>query len=432
VRVVAEDAVARRTRLYPVLLVIAVLAAVLMGRRETTTPGIWTVHVGETPLALATAERSSRVFVANSNGQSVSMLDARTGTMLATLPLGGVPIAIALDETRGRVFTLNACAPMSQAHPEQRCLGLPSSVSVLDLRGILRGTVAVGNGAIALAVDEHAGRVLVANAADGTLAVLNADGRVLRTVDVGGSPVALAVDARTGHAFLTSVDRFGRGSRVSMVDSRTGTILRTIVVGHVVSNIVCDARAGRVLVSGENGLRLLDTRTGQILRHIAAGVPLTIDEGTGRALIAHQGQMWLLAMRDGAFVRPVDDHGILRTLAIDRVAVDETAGRFYVAAHSVVKQHGTPTTIGQIVVLDARSGRVLHTLSLAVPVSNVAMDTAAHRLFLVNSGTVARSPGRDGGPQLVAWMRRVLPWVPFPAHSPAATGTVTVVDTTRL
>jgi YVTN family beta-propeller protein len=433
VRAVARATPAGRRYRVPVVLLVALLTVVGIVRREATTPESWTVGVGSDPVAVAVAPRSGRVVVANSGDQTVSILDARSGSVLATVPLGHAPTAIALDEAHSRAFTLNSSVISGTILP-QGCQGAPGSVSVLDLpSATLLGTTRVGPGAGVIAVDDHTGHVFVANPDDDTLSILDSrTGYVRRTLDVGGPPLALAVDTRlhrVGLSIAASV------SQARLLDSGTGAFLRTIAVGRFVfvGAVLSDARAGRLLLSSTRGLYLLDAGTGQTLLILKeGGLPLAVDERDGRALIAgRQGHLRLVATHDGALVGPIDDHGALRTLSIDAVAVDEAAGRFYVAAHGALTQAGTSTK--RLVVLEGRSGRVLRTLALHEAPVALAVDAAAHRAFIVNSGTSEAPAGRDGGRQITTWLRHTMPWLPLPANPPApATGTVTVLDTSDL
>lgn len=69
------------------------------------------------PTALAVDERLGRVFVAcldhdNVHGLgigagAVSVLDATSGALLTTLPVGIGPLAVAVDDSTQRVFVLN-------------------------------------------------------------------------------------------------------------------------------------------------------------------------------------------------------------------------------------------------------------------------------------------------------------------------------------
>src|SRR5438067_4004534 len=133
----------RWARVVGVTLPVVVVAQALTVHSVPTPPVVRTVAVGLGPSAVAVAEDSGRVFVANYNDGSVSVLDARSGDFLRTVPVGTAPDALAVDERTGRVFVANLS---------------DDSVSVLDAHsGDLLRTTAVGQGPTALAVDERAG-----------------------------------------------------------------------------------------------------------------------------------------------------------------------------------------------------------------------------------------------------------------------------------
>ena len=80
----------------------------------------------------------------------------------------------------------------------------------------------------ALAVDPRSGHVFVANSADNTVTMLDArTGRVLRTTVVGSAPEQLQVNPHTAHAFVLSAD----DGSVSVLDTRSGAVLRTLRLG---------------------------------------------------------------------------------------------------------------------------------------------------------------------------------------------------------
>ncbi len=188
------------------------------------------VRVGIDPFALAVDGQTRRVFVVNNGSSygrhahqgSVSVLDAATGSMRPTIPLGlltkagsgGTPLtpqSIAVDERSGRVFVISAgvldavtSAPLGRGW-----------VNVLDgVTGRVLNRSTVGVAPAAIAVDAASGRVFVVNNGDATMSVLDgATGRVLRTVAVGTPyPQAAAIDTRTGHVFVASAggERAGR------------------------------------------------------------------------------------------------------------------------------------------------------------------------------------------------------------------------------
>lgn len=88
---------------------------------------------------------------------------------------------------------------------------------------------------------------MVLNWGDGTASVLDTRrGTVLRTVHAGISPQAAAVDKRTGDAYIIANGN-GYGV-VAVLDAESGMLRRTVQVGERPVTIAVDARAGRVLV----------------------------------------------------------------------------------------------------------------------------------------------------------------------------------------
>jgi len=181
------------------------------------------------PCIGAVDERARHVFFAvnvpNAPAGMVVMLDARSGTVLRRTPIPGFPYAVAIDPRARHLFV---AAPIPG-----RADGM---VRILDTTtGRLTGSVAVGGVPLELAVDARTERVYVLETAgvrhglaalvpqafappwpDNTLSVLDArSGALLRTVEVGTMPRAIAIDDRTGHAFVASV----RARTVGIIDA---------------------------------------------------------------------------------------------------------------------------------------------------------------------------------------------------------------------
>ncbi len=175
------------------------------------------------PGKLAVDETTGRAFVlttdVTTNRGTVVVVDTRSGRLLRSTPLPGMPAAMATDARTGHVFvTTQGSAPraIGVASVALRPVGL-GRVAMLDARtGALLRLIGVGVAPGAVAVDGRSGRVFVANAGPvdrlgnasepGTVSVLDArSGAVLRTVTVGLDPDSIAVDERAGRAFVVSV-----------------------------------------------------------------------------------------------------------------------------------------------------------------------------------------------------------------------------------
>jgi len=224
------------------------------------------------------------------------------GTIGGSYQDGGV----AVDERTGLTFigTLSAN-------------GMSNAVHVLDVRtGALLRTVTVGSRIhppTAAAVDERTGRVFVAMGTANSVGVLDArSGAVLRSIPVGPSPMALAVDARLGHVFVVnygpadaSRSPLGNGN-VSMLDATSGRVLGTVAVGEAPRAVAVDQRDGRVFVLNgghsdgaervidPGSVSVLDARTGRVVRTVRVGdlpVAVAVDEQRGRAFVATYGHV---------------------------------------------------------------------------------------------------------------------------------------------
>jgi YVTN family beta-propeller protein len=80
-----------------------------------------------------------------------------------------------------------------------------------------------------MAVDEQIARLFITNDADGTVSMLDTrHGTLLRTISVGGFPRQIAVDARAGHVLVLRGDDHGGAAVV--LDARSGAILRIVPI----------------------------------------------------------------------------------------------------------------------------------------------------------------------------------------------------------
>ena len=108
------------------------------------------IATGEMPAALAVDGDRNELYVANYAGASVSIIDARAGTTIATLNVGGHPQAIAVDTAKRLLYVADA---------------QENSVSIIDIQS-------------------H---------------------RVLEKLTLDGPPYALSVDSKTHRAFAATI-----------------------------------------------------------------------------------------------------------------------------------------------------------------------------------------------------------------------------------
>lgn len=405
----------RRAR---ILIALAVPAACVLGigarfvRTSDGDPVLRTVDVGASPWAAAADPAVGRVFVVNrSSGSgafsgssgfgfgagSVTVLDAQTGEAIRSSPVGPDPRAIAVDARAHRVFVTNDDG---------------SSVSVLDARtGLPLATTQVGARPHAVAVDARTGRIFVANTGDRTLSILaGARASVARTLHLAAaSDRAVAVaDSRSGRLFI------GDAQSIAMLDSRTGKIVATTALG-----------ADATPLEGQSA------------------VAMAVDEAAGRLYALTGASLVVLDAANGHLLDTLVIKGRAAALALDnrrhRILIAIAGGTPSPGGYGGYNGYvgyGGPTGSpgvqenGTVQVLDARTRKIIRTFAVGVAPSAIAVDPAAARAFVVDSGGQVRRSDPWGW--IPENMRKHLTFLPGPLQTRTTEGSVTVVDLSRL
>lgn len=259
-------------------------------------------------------------------------------------------------------------------------------------------TIAVGSLPWGVAVDGRSGHALVVNrttdssgmpAGAGTINVVDTRaGSIVRTIDVGPDPRAVAIDGTTGQAFVANDD----DASVTVVDTRSGSVARTIRVGNRPQEVAIDERAGRAFVvnEGDHSVSIVDTRHNAPARTLA--VPTSFDYLQDVAVDARTGHLFVGARGNGvSAVLDLDPrNGTIRhAMTVDgdlnRLAIDASTGRVFVAGSDGLS------------VFDARSGRLLQSFAAGSDVTSVAVDTRSGRVVLTRPG-LTKADGTPLGP----------------------------------
>ena len=227
--------------------------------------------------------RIPRPYDVTTGIEKVAVFDTLSGHLIrqTTLPVHDRGVAAGtvqpvVDAAAGRAFLLVA---HPRYYPEDDRLADHAAL-VFDTRtGRLLGVAPLGPGAAQLAVDGRSGAIFAALYGP------------LRRVMVSDAPGLLA------HPAFIPVT----GSGVRQLDPRTGAVLRTIATGTATTAVAIDSVRGRVYVAnagpvdargryaGPGVVSVLDERTGALLRRftVAAGpLRLAVDERRQRLFVA--------------------------------------------------------------------------------------------------------------------------------------------------
>jgi YVTN family beta-propeller protein len=238
------------------------------------------ISVGAFPAALALSGDGSQLFVANYQGNSLSIVNTSNDTVTFTVPVGGAPDAVL--EIGSTVYVSNLqSGTLSVVNPSNGTAGtpisLPSGTSgqaapsglaaigttmyVEDVRngrvdevntsnGTTTGTVAVGRLPADLSIAGSTG--FATNPGSNSVSVLNltpTPPTLTATTTVGTSPYGIAASSPLGEAFVSN----SGSNNVDVVDSSTNALVGTpVTVGSVPDAVVLTPDGTKTLISNES------------------------------------------------------------------------------------------------------------------------------------------------------------------------------------
>jgi len=302
---------------------------------------------------------------------------------------GTYPSVVAVDQQSGRAFI--GGFDHDEVSPHLWMLtssyGRPVSLHLSARCGLLTE----------LRVDSRRSRVFLAPAEGATGCVLDArSGALLATVSMSNTFLGtgvmmgdLCASERTGHVFVAIFDAGASNdqmrSAIIMFDVSTGRVVQSIPVGRGLGALAIDERTARVF--GVNVLSddvsVLDARSGALLNTTLVSprpLAIAVDERTSHVFVTSNaipaggpggrtGQVDMLNARTGALIHTVQV-GVLPYT----IATDARSGRVFVA------NSGSDS----VSVLDARTGRVLRTVAVGHDPAAIAVDARAGRVFVAN------------------------------------------------
>ncbi len=406
---------------------LALLAPLPPAHVSLGSPGPFTGVFAAPP---AVDERSGGVFVGTQrvvNGRAIGggvvrLFDGRTGTLLHGVRLRDhYPAALAADAALGRLVVVTAgCEPAGGGFG---CASEPAALAVLDARtGRVLHRLAVSPPAPpapsryasgGLAVDERTHRAFLAR--PGSVVSLTLTGRFVATVaPVPGYASAPIIDGSIGRVVVSSsaydpnTERISSG--LSGLDAATGRVLyrvtshgsqRNNTVFQVLGPAVVDTRRHQALAIGANPgmgappvatIYTLDVRRGTVngpvlleprAPYARPGSPLA-DGRTGHTFIGVVNpfsptvpdQVYMLDTATGQVVNRVPVAAAPSYLEPPLLDEDERSGHVFAVGLADAGRSG------HLTLLDAQSGAVLRTETLALTPGVLSVAPQSGRVFI--------------------------------------------------
>ena len=214
--------------------------------------------VGFNPLAIAFSPNGQQAYVANggtgSIAASVTVIDTATGIATATiqLPIHSGPDGIAVSPDGKTIYVADSGSVVT----------FGDTVSVINAAtGTVTGMITVGRVPAGIAFSPDGTTAYVANSQDDTVSVIDvASGTVIDTINVGTSPGSVAVSPDGGTIYV------GTEQGVSVIDTATRTVTATISKPDVFGpfGVVLSPNGQTLYASSDSGLVVINAKTDEV------------------------------------------------------------------------------------------------------------------------------------------------------------------------
>lgn len=266
------------------------------------------------------AAAAGKIFVANEGG-TLSVIDARSYAMLATVPAGNEPHNVQVSPDGKRAWLTTEGEPKAKngghedAHDDQSERGAIWAVDTQTYGVVAKIPVGLHPAHVVLTPD--GGHAYVTNGGENSVSVVDIDaGKVVSTIQVGEFPHGIRISPDGREAYIANL----KGDTVSVVDTATMKEVERLPVGKgpAQTGFTRDGRIAFVSLSGEDRVAIIDTATRKVMRKIPVGMgPIQLYASPdGRLLfVANQGTK----QRPDNTVSVIDlaTHQVIRTLKTD-------------------------------------------------------------------------------------------------------------------
>jgi len=339
------------------------------------------IGAGQQPMAVAVNETTNKAYVVNHNSSSVTVIDGKTRTVIATVKTGAGPEGIAINPLTNRVYVANPG---------------DSSVTVIDgATDTVTATVRAGSYPQALAVNTTTNKIYVVNNYAHSVTVIDGATHATATARVGQGPRGIVANSVTNKIYTANY-----GSKdASEIDGATNAVT-SVPTGRHPWAIALDSRANKVYVVNEDSasVSIIDGATGAA-REVAVGeIPfaVAVNSTINKAyVLTYLGRT--MAVIDGAT-------GFLtKTVTLptqpSAIAVNPKTNQIYIANQKAAS----------VLVLDGKTNAIIATVKAGALPYAMTVDAAANQVYVANfsgeNATVIHGEFVAGAQESNAWPR---------------------------
>jgi PQQ-dependent catabolism-associated beta-propeller protein len=288
----------------------------------------------------ASAAPAALAYVTNEDSRDLSVIDTRTDSIVATIPVGTRPRGVRVSRDGKTVFVALSGSP--------KC---PPTMP-----------------------DEECEKMKADKTKDGIAVVDVAQRRTTRVLPGGSDPEAFDISEDGSTLFVSNED----ANTASIVDIASGKVRSTVAVGKEPEGVRIQPDGAAVWVTGEtdHNLTLLDTKTGKVITQIPVGKrprDLAFSPDGSRAYVTSEidGTLWVLNLPARKVLKVIQLPKDSKPMG---VVVSPDGRRVYVA-------NGRGGTVS---VIDATSNALLSSVAVGQRPWGIALTPDGKKLYTAN------------------------------------------------
>jgi YVTN family beta-propeller protein len=316
------------------------------------------VATGQQPMAVAVNETTNKAYIVNHNSRTVTVLDGKTHSEIATIQTGSGPEAIAVNAVTNRVYTANSG---------------DNSVSVIDgATNTVIATVRTGSNCNNLAVNATTNKIYVTNNFGHSVTVIDGVANSATAIRVGQGPRGIVVNPVTNKIYTANY-----GSKDSTEIDGATNAATSIPTGQHPWVIAADTRGNKIYVVNEDSasVSIIDGAT-HAVRNVPVGdtpfaVAVNPTRNTAYVLTYANRTMAIIDGRTGA------TETVMLPTNPSAIAFNGKTNQIFIANQ----------TAGSVMVLDGETHAIIATVSAGTIPYAIGVDTTANRVYVANFGS---------------------------------------------
>jgi YVTN family beta-propeller protein len=226
---------------------------------------------------LSTESSAPRIYVTNEVSGDLTVINAGTYKVIATIPLGKRPRGIHASPDQKILYVALSGSPIAGPDVDESTLPPPDKsadgIGVFDVRqNKLLRIIHGGSDPENFDISKDGKQLYISNEDDSAISIVDiASGTVARTLKIGAQPEGVKVTPNGKQVWVTSEET----GTVSVIDLAAGKVIKMFKVGHRPRSIAFMLDGSRAYVNAENDgtVVLVDARKYRMIKAIPLGKP---------------------------------------------------------------------------------------------------------------------------------------------------------------